>query len=314
MRFRKEKGETSFGVIVAILILIIVILSLILATKKSDKPQYESIEEKDIPIPEGYYYVGGTKDTGLIISDNIEDENAEKYTAQDKLKGNQWVWVPVEDINKIIKDKKDKKDYHEPYLVTGSRGNSFDYTDYAIAGFTSHQNMEEEIANEYKLMLESIEKYKGFYIGRYELSENGVKKGKTQSKKVWYELYKNCKEIDKDNEAVISTMIWGVQWDATCTWLSNSNYNTEDSTAWGNYTNNTAQGAGEQRETGYSENWKANNIYDFAGNYWEWTQEAYKEVYRVTRGGHWEFNGSRASVSSYDSYLPTNETNLVSRN
>lgn len=30
---------------------------------------------EDIPIPAGFYYVGGEKNTGLIISDSAEDEN-----------------------------------------------------------------------------------------------------------------------------------------------------------------------------------------------------------------------------------------------
>ena len=46
-----------------------------------------------VPIPKGFYYVGGEKDTGLVISDLPEDDmNNNKH-------GNQFVWVPVEDIN-----------------------------------------------------------------------------------------------------------------------------------------------------------------------------------------------------------------------
>ena len=29
----------------------------------------------DVPIPDGFYYVGGEKDTGLIISDSLDDAN-----------------------------------------------------------------------------------------------------------------------------------------------------------------------------------------------------------------------------------------------
>ena len=46
-----------------------------------------------VPIPKGFYYVGGEKDTGLVISDVPEDDmNNSKH-------GNQFVWVPVDDIN-----------------------------------------------------------------------------------------------------------------------------------------------------------------------------------------------------------------------
>lgn len=44
-------------------------------------------------------------------------------------------------------------------------------------------------------------------------------------------------------------------------------------------------GSGITRTTGYSEYWKANNIYDLSGNVWEYTQERYDEEYYVCRGG-----------------------------
>ena len=54
-----------------------------------------------VPIPIGFYYVGGTKTDGLVISDSQSDEN--KYQGQaevpaDNLSGNQFVWIPVENI------------------------------------------------------------------------------------------------------------------------------------------------------------------------------------------------------------------------
>jgi len=50
-----------------------------------------------VPIPKGFYYVGGTLNTGVVISDNEKDKN--KYKQEENvgtdLEGNQWVWVPV---------------------------------------------------------------------------------------------------------------------------------------------------------------------------------------------------------------------------
>ena len=72
-----------------------------------------------IPVPNGFYYVGGTLSSGVVISDNKEDQNkyagkadvpagvaynsdgtvnasAEKDANGNKtLKGNQFVWIPV---------------------------------------------------------------------------------------------------------------------------------------------------------------------------------------------------------------------------
>ena len=61
---------------------------------------YEDVT-KQVYIPEGFYYVGGTKDSGLVISDNQADEN--KYARQTDvgtdLVGNQYVWVPADGVN-----------------------------------------------------------------------------------------------------------------------------------------------------------------------------------------------------------------------
>ena len=55
------------------------------------------------PIPNGYCYVGGTIDTGYVISDNSADEN--KYASSEDvgndLAGNQFVWVPVDQDQQI---------------------------------------------------------------------------------------------------------------------------------------------------------------------------------------------------------------------
>ena len=48
-----------------------------------------------VPIPKGFYYVGGEKDTGLVISDKENDD------MENSKKGSQFVWIPVEDINKM---------------------------------------------------------------------------------------------------------------------------------------------------------------------------------------------------------------------
>ena len=99
-------------------------------------------------------------------------------------------------------------------------------------------------------------------------------------------------------------MIWGLQWDATCNWLDSSGFSITDSSTWGNYDNNTATGHGSKQNTGFSENWKANNIYDFAGNCNEWTQEAGYPNGRAYRGGFYVGSGSSVPASSRNHNLP----------
>ncbi len=290
-----------------------------------------------VPIPEGYYYVGGTKAKGLVISDNVADKELDKgkENVRRDLAGNQWVWVPVETPSslyttvdegvaldgstgvkttkytnsEIISGQKRRlpgyaSSYREPDLMLGS-GTEYDYSYYAKAGFSSLANMAETIVSEYEEMIASLEKYKGFYIGRYELTANGEKTGATQTGITWYEHYKNCKTLAVGSK-VKTRMIWGLQWDATCKWLASSGFNITDSTSWGNYKNNTADGHGSPQNTGYSESWKANNIYDFAGNYCDFTQEANYANLRAIRGGNYDYTGSyRPASDRISGYSPT---------
>ena len=293
-----------------------------------------------VTIPEGYYYVGGTKAKGLVISDNEADKELDKgkENVRRDLAGNQWVWVPVETpsslyttvtegvalsgstgvkttkyTNSAIISEKTRglpgsTDYREPDILTDSTNGDTDARA-KTAGFSSLANMAETMVSEYDEMIRSIEKYKGFYIGRYELTANGEKTGATQTcvnGVNWYTLYKNCTTLAKGIK-VKTRMIWGLQWDATCNWLSNSDpaYSITDSSTWGNYSNNTADGHGSKQNTGYSESWKANNIYDLAGNCDEFTQEADGAGYRAYRGGFFNGNGSYGPASDRINTVPT---------
>ena len=202
--------------------------------------------------------------------------------------------------------------FREPDLVLGINGTSYDYSDYAKAGFGSLANMAETMVSDYEEMIASLEKYKGFYIGRYELTANGEKTGATQTCENgvnWYTLYKNCKTLAVGSK-VKTRMIWGLQWDVTCNWLAGSGFDIKDLSKWGNYSNNDATGHGSKQNTGFSESWKANNIYDFAGNCVEFTQEANGTSCRASRGGSCNGNGSDrpASYRSYSRPANTHST------
>ena len=297
--------------------------------------------------PNDATYVEGTVDTGVVIKDKNNNEwvwvpvddatLASMYQTAEgtALAGTTGVTTNkyskgniIEGIEEMDRGTPNSSDYREPDLVTNDND-----TYAAQAGFTAKEAtgteeaktalkvMAESLVQDYSEMIESIAKYKGFYIGRYELStktENGVKVGIEQKDKAsqtntnWYELYKYSKNI-AGSENMQTRMIWGCQWDVTCKWLEDHNYDINNSSAWGNYSNyNTANnyaegsekyeaGAGEKQNTGSSENWKANNIYDLAGNCYEWTQEAVSTVYRASRGGGYSRSGSGSPASYRDS-------------
>ena len=310
-------------------------------------------------IPKGYTPINAGKATwGDGTSSPAQSSIDNGLVIQDG-SGNQWVWVPVEEISKYCesvdsgvkisgstvttkkytklsieigteKDKTtitrglpDSDSYREPALLDGD-----DDANAKEAGFTDANDMATKMVREYETMIKSIEKYGGFYIGRYELSgtvDNPTEKtGTTIIDKNWYELYNACKKIGaksdgSDKEGIATRMIWGCQWDATCDFIATKGERKDitKSSTWGNYanyntSNNYTEGttgyvkdAGTKQDTGTSEYWKANNIYDIAGNCFEWTQEANSADSRACRGGYCFSNGSSVPASSRNYGNPT---------
>ena len=291
----------------------------------------------NVPIPNGFYYAGGSKDTGLVISDDPDDKiewNEETSTnaVPNDLEGNQFVWVPVANPENYFIDAtatlntnatgtgKEKEVTTNVYsnltirsgdqssFTSGEPGNtssarepdvlsSYDTQEKYyknILGFDSTKAMAESFVEEYKAMSDSIKKYKGFYIGRYELTgsvdEPTEKAGEVLSADKagnWYYLYKACQNVVIGKENVKSTMIYGVQWDATMDWLKATKFQADtskvdtDSSSWGHYSSSS------KIDTGSNTTYEANGIFDLAGNYSELTQEASSTSNRVNRGGRY---------------------------
>ncbi|MBO5005680.1 MAG: hypothetical protein J6D03_10795 [Clostridia bacterium] len=299
-----------------------------------------------VPVPKGYVASGvdgeHTVNTGFVIYEGTEEVNDSNKEEAQKTR-NQWVWVPVENPNDIYgTDSQGKKhgklyefsssgkaaknwtenngvmnitsstSYREPDILT-----SYDYDSYMPYYITeeTRNNINKELKENFEMTIESIEKYGGFYIGRYETGGlNGAAKvvrGDTNiSNQRWYTMYEKSKELRGNNSNVRTSMIWGFQWDATLEWLVKSGSKTysevgSDSSSWGNYRDNTVTGHGSRQATGYSEVWKANNIYDMAGNVWDLTLEAYNTYYRVLRGGGYYRNGGSSPADDRDDDSPS---------
>jgi hypothetical protein len=197
------------------------------------------------------------------------------------IEGNQFVWVPVDGTN-------------VPYAKWCNTGILFNHVD------ISDDTLPIGVTSE----TEQILKYGGFYIARFEAGKENI--DKIVSKKlvtVWKNInYTDAKinaESMYDTSLLKSGLVTGSQWDTVMKWLQNSGKDVStDSRTWGNYSNSRAPanvtGFGSLKTSGYSEFWKANNIYDMAGNSWEWTNEIYKNN-RLTRGGSYNVNGNNKS-------------------
>ena len=231
-----------------------------------------------------------------------------------------------------------KTNYREPDVVAKYSSTGYDMDSrlktLGIGAKTTHEFLN-QLEKEFNNMVASVEKYGGFYIGRYETGNINqdtpvIQKGNTNiSSQTWYNMYKRCKNIKGANTNVETGMIWGNQWDRTLMWLIETGSKTkeqiaDDSTSWGNYYNATFEyvnssgstatkneGSSTRIPTGSAEYTKANNIYDLAGNVRDWTMEAYSTYGRVCRGGYYGGNGgyypadyrySSIPTSSYSSY------------
>ena len=231
------------------------------------------------PIPDGYKYVEGEWHNGFVI-ERCSD-------------GSQFVWIPVGMLDSdgtLDGDRYSEKFGRRNYLRA-----EFGYR-YAEVGF-SEEEYHEELSDELLEQLESVKKYGGFYISRFNISKSSS--GETQSVKnanpwinVRYDEAKKAAAIMETSENVKSHLTFGAEYDSILAWFIKSNARTYDeiinkSETWGNYPKQSRYWDDFWREykhtdpkiakTGSCEKWCTNKIYDFSGNVAEWTQEVYGE-------------------------------------
>ncbi len=98
------------------------------------------------PIPSGFVHVGGSINEGYVISDAQEDEN--KDVDSDDLKGNQFVWVPVEKDQKITAKVTSKEDITS-IVITDPYGDNIKEEN--NVGKSYNEEIEPTINGEYKI-------------------------------------------------------------------------------------------------------------------------------------------------------------------
>ena len=253
-------------------------------------------------VPQGWTVSGVPKENTILgkdkslviykIPSSINWQNSDEVEFL-KETYNQFVWIPVEFLSangtldgELFSEKFGRRNYMNDEF--------FD------------DKFNEALNDELLEQLESVKKYGGFYISRYNISKSS--EGKPQSVKgvmPWVNLnFNDAKKVAstiEDNEAVKSHLTFGAEYDSVLDWFIKTKVKnlaeiTEDSTEWGNHWN-TENSPRKVVETGSREEWCANNIYDFAGNVDEWTQEKNESSYRVIRGGDYRNVGGNYPVA-----------------
>ena len=262
-----------------------------------------------IPLPGGFHYVGGDSETGLVIS----DKSGDTLDSSGVNMGNQFVWIPVSGEADL-----ERTDFDTTGQPT--TGLDTDYTEPYEDGYSTEKS-------EYDTMKAQVLKYGGFYIGRFEAGVNSTTlrtKATTAQTVVckrkvapyncvpWGKAMNDASEIEGESGAVYlaksfasqhnytsvtSTLTYGCEWDAMCRYIGDSQRTTPEKDG--------------PELTGSVATDVSKNIYDLAGNCWEWTMEADGRLYRMLRGGH-IYDDHPVPVSDRGSIYPNNGTEVHS--
>ena len=283
------------------------------ATKEPDPAE-------GVKMPTGFYYVGGTKTSGIVISDNVNDKDKYKNKAVvgTDLLGNQYVWIPCttdstssklqyartewgveedgDDNSRAIKDE---------LTLTDA---SVTYSDADTANGIN-ADVSKEIVAQIKAEKTSVAKYGGYYIGRYEVGKNGdtavVKYNQTPYASItWSTAYGLAKKIITNSEAT-SYLCSSYAWDTAVNFIQNNstakNYATSIEGFNGNWnpqavkdpSGNVIKPAGTSQQLNTGLTTQFCNIFDMGGNEAEFTTELNPGTSEtvVRRGGNYNNAG-----------------------
>ena len=269
-----------------------------------------------VKIPAGFYYVGGTKTSGIVISDNVNDKDKYKNKAVvgTDLLGNQYVWIPCTTDSTSSKlqyartewgvevDGNDNSRAIKDELTLTDA--SVTYSDADTANGIN-ADVSKEIVAQIKAEKTSVAKYGGYYIGRYEVGKNGdtavVKYNQTPYASItWSTAYGLAKKIITNSEAT-SYLCSSYAWDTAVNFIQNNstakNYATSIEGFNGNWnpqevkdpSGNVIKPAGTSQQLNTGLTTQFCNIFDMGGNEAEFTTELNPGTSEtvVLRGGYY---------------------------
>lgn len=281
------------------------------ATKEPDPAE-------GVKIPTGFYYVGGTKTSGIVISDNVNDKDKYKNKAVvgTDLLGNQYVWIPCTTDSTSSKLQYARTEWGvEVDGADNSRAikdeltltdSSVTYSDADTANGIN-ADVSKEIVAQIKAEKTSVAKYGGYYIGRYEVGKNGdtavVKYNQTPYASItWSTAYGLAKQIITNSEAT-SYLCSSYAWDTAVNFIQNNstakNYATSIEGFNGNWnpqavkdpSGNVIKPAGTSQQLNTGLTTQFCNIFDMGGNEAEFTTELNPGTSEtvVLRGGYYDY-------------------------
>lgn len=287
-----------------------------------------------VKIPAGFYYVGGTKTSGIVISDNVNDKDKYKNKAVvgTDLLGNQYVWIPCTTDNTSsdlqytrtewgVEVDGNSRAIKDELTLTDA---SVTYSDADTANGIN-ADVSKEIVAQIKAEKASVAQYGGYYIGRYEVGRNSdtavVKYNQTPYASItWSTAYGLAKKIITNSEAT-SYLCSSYAWDTAVNFIQNNstakNYATSIEGFNGNWNPQEVKdpsgkvikpaGTSQQLNTGLTTQFC--NIFDMGGNEAEFTTELNPGTSEtvVLRGGgyngdhfpagyRWDCNSGRAYI------------------
>ena len=284
-----------------------------------------------VKIPAGFYYVGGTKTSGIVISDNVNDKDKYKNKAvvETDLLGNQYVWIPCTTDNtssdlqytrtewgvEVDGDDNSRAIKDELTLTDAS----VTYSDADTANGIN-ADVSKEIVAQIKAEKASVAQYGGYYIGRYEVGKNGdtavVKYDQTPYAEItWSTAYGLAKKIITNSE-VNSYLCSSYAWDTAVNFIQNNstakNYATSIEGFNGNWnpqevkdpSGNVIKPAGTSQQLNTGLTTQFCNIFDMGGNEVEFTTELNPGTSEtvVLRGGDYNYGivpaGYRSDINS----------------
>ena len=298
-----------------------------------------------VKIPAGFYYVGGTKTSGIVISDNVNDKDKYKNKAVvgTDLLGNQYVWIPCTTDNtsselqytrtewgvEVDGDDNSRAIKDELTLTDAS----VTYSDADTANGIN-ADVSKEIVAQIKAEKASVAQYGGYYIGRYEVGRNSdtavVKYNQTPYASItWSTAYGLAKKIITNSEAT-SYLCSSYAWDTAVNFIQNNstakNYATSIEGFNGNWnpqavkdpSGNVIKPAGTSQQLNTGLTTQFCNIFDMGGNEAEFTTElnpGTSETVVLRGGGYHSFSrpaGNRWDGHSGPATFPTGSVPLYS--